>query len=313
MIYTPVPKRDMRELCVNKLSSLQSPQSWRNIEERQEDNSLNQTPINKGEPFSEERIAEIISDFKQNGFTLIPGVLEPHEVKALREKTDALFVDPEVISGRYVQRNFILRHTNELDRIFCELLIREPIYSLMEAIFGKGFQQCGMNVVRTDDTNAIDQWHVDDALFFPLPDNVPRHDPRIELPVQWLTVQVPLTDINSIDHGPTQYVPVSHYSGRHPPKTETPIFEGQRTCFHTLQGRRHLSARSTMLAPRDSQHDRVKFAICSSSNTLGVGPFRATTAYINYKMPEHHPRKARVTDLLQVLGDYRFHPEERYQ
>ena len=130
---------------------------------------MHSTPINKGEPFSKERNAEIIRDFKKrNGFTLIPEVLESHEVKALREKTDALFVDPEVISGRYVQRNFILRHTNELDRIFCDLLIREPIYSLMEAIFGKGFQQCGMNVIRTDDTNAIDQWHVDDALFFPL-------------------------------------------------------------------------------------------------------------------------------------------------
>ena len=133
---------------------------------------MNQIPINKGKPFSEKQIAKILRDFRQNGFTLIPGVLEPHEVKALREKTDTLFVDPETIKGGYVQRNFILRHTNELDRIFCDLLIREPIYSLMEAIFGKGFQQCGMNVIRTDDTNAIDQWHVDDALFFPLPDDV---------------------------------------------------------------------------------------------------------------------------------------------
>lgn len=105
--------------------------------------------------------AEIVRDFRQNGFTLIPGVLEPNEVKALREKTDVLFVDPEIIKGGYVQRNRILRHTNELDQIFCDLLVREPIYNLMEAIFGKGFQQCGMNVLRTDDTNAIDHWHVD--------------------------------------------------------------------------------------------------------------------------------------------------------
>ena len=66
---------------------------------------MNQTPINTGEPFSEERTAEIIRDFRQNGFTLIPGVLEPHEVTALREKTDTLFVDPEAINGGYVQRN----------------------------------------------------------------------------------------------------------------------------------------------------------------------------------------------------------------
>ena len=110
----------------------------------------------------------------------------------------------------------------------------------------------GMNVLRTDDTNAIDQWHVDDALFFPLPDNVPRHDPRIDLPVQWLTVQVPLTDIDSIEHGPTQYVPVSHYSGRNPPKTETPTFAGHEPVSVFCKAGDILSARPTMLAPRDS-------------------------------------------------------------
>ena len=88
----------------------------------------------------------------------------------------------------YNQKNFILRHCNELDPLFCDLLVREPIFSLMEAIFGKGFQQCGMNVLRTDQTNAIDRWHCDDALFFPLPDDVPRHDPRIEMPIFWLTI-----------------------------------------------------------------------------------------------------------------------------
>jgi ectoine hydroxylase-related dioxygenase (phytanoyl-CoA dioxygenase family) len=272
---------------------------------------LNQTPINKGQPFSKERTAEIIRDFRQNGFTLIPGVLEPHEVKTLREKTDALFVDPEVINGRYVQRNFILRHTNELDRIFCDLLIREPIYSLMEAIFGKGFQQCGMNVVRTDDTNAIDQWHVDDALFFPLPDDVPRHDPRIELPVQWLTVQVPLTDIPSIEHGPTQYVPVSHYSGRHPPKTETPTFEGRGPVSILCKaGDIYLHDPQCWHRGTPNKSGQVRYLL--QQQYARRWPFPRYNAYVNYEMPEHIIEGA-SDRLLQVLGNYRFHPEDRYQ
>ena len=32
--------------------------------------------------------------------------------------------------------------------------------------------------------------------------------------VLWFTVQMALTDIETIEHGPTQYVPGSHYSGR---------------------------------------------------------------------------------------------------
>ena len=34
------------------------------------------------------------------------------------------------------------------------------------------------------------------------------------MPVLWFTVQVPLTDIETVEQGPTQYVPGSHYSGR---------------------------------------------------------------------------------------------------
>ena len=47
------------------------------------------------------------------------------------------------------------------------------------------------------------------------------------MPVLWFTVQVALSDIDTIEHGPTQYVPGSHYSGRHPISQEDPAFEGQ--------------------------------------------------------------------------------------
>ena len=61
----------------------------------------------------------------------------------------------------------------------------------------------------------------------PLPDDVPRFDARMRMPVFWFTVQVALSDIETIEHGPTQYVPGSHYSGRRPPANEEPTFEGR--------------------------------------------------------------------------------------
>jgi ectoine hydroxylase-related dioxygenase (phytanoyl-CoA dioxygenase family) len=47
------------------------------------------------------------------------------------------------------------------------------------------------------------------------------------MPVFWMTIQIALTDIDSVEHGATQFVPGSHYSGRRPEVGERPMFEGQ--------------------------------------------------------------------------------------
>jgi ectoine hydroxylase-related dioxygenase (phytanoyl-CoA dioxygenase family) len=73
---------------------------------------------------------------------------------------------------------------------------------------------------------AISHWHVDSNVEFPLPPDVPRHDPRIQVPVLWMTFQIALTDIDSEENGPTQFVPTSHYSGRLPYAPDKPEFEG---------------------------------------------------------------------------------------
>jgi ectoine hydroxylase-related dioxygenase (phytanoyl-CoA dioxygenase family) len=272
---------------------------------------MRRSPIREGKPFDGERAKEIIRTFKQDGFVVIPDVLENEEILALKEKTDILMSDPKCISEGYVQKKFILRHANELDLIFCDLLIREPILSLMEAIFGPRCQQCGMNVLRTDQTNAIDKWHVDDALFFPLPDEVPRHDPRIEMPIHWLTVQVALTDIETLAHGPTQYVPGSHYSGRRPPEDRIPQFEGRDPVpIFCKAGDIYLHNSQCWHHGLPNKSDRVRYLLQQQ-----YGPrwaFPRYNAYIRYELPERLLEGA-PDKLRDVLGDHRFHPEKRYQ
>ena len=91
------------------------------------------SPILKGEPFSPEKTAQIAEQFFQDGFVHIPGVLTDGEVRALREKSDELFADPELMERtnpdladvRYIQMGthaesgetlpFVLRNTIELD------------------------------------------------------------------------------------------------------------------------------------------------------------------------------------------------------
>ena len=48
---------------------------------------------------------------------------------------------------------------------------------------------------------AIDTFHADGPPIFPLPEGTPRHEHPP--PLLWLTVQIALSDIDSVEHGPT--------------------------------------------------------------------------------------------------------------
>ena len=271
---------------------------------------MSRSAIKDGQPFDAERTQEILADFRRDGFCVIGGVLDSEEAAAIREATDHYMDDEAAIAGGYVQRDHLLRHTNELDPIFLDLLAREPIYSLMEALFGEGFQQCGANVLRSGRGVAIEHWHVDDGLFFPLPDDVPRHDPRILMPVYWLTVQMALSDIERIEHGPTQYVPGSHYSGRNAPDNGTPEFEGRGPqSIYCKAGDIYLHDPQCWHrgAPNDS--DRVRYLLQSQYGASWG--FHRYNAYIRHRMPEELMDGAdkRLRDL---IGPQRRHPERRY-
>lgn len=206
---------------------------------------MNTSPIISGEPFGVEKTRAIVEQLHRDGFAHIRGVLTSEEVSALRAKTDELFADPvlfdrtnpELADPRYIQLGrhqesgeelpFILRNTIELDPIFRDMLLREPILGIAEAVVGPDPKFCGQNVLRNLPGVAIERWHVDGQVHFPLPEGVSRHDLRIRMPVTWFTVQMALTDITSIEQGPTQYVPGSHYSGCDPNNQDHPEFEGK--------------------------------------------------------------------------------------
>lgn len=272
---------------------------------------MNQTPIQNGTPFSKKRTREIIHEFKRAGFVLIPDVLEKDETEALRDKTDELFDDPKTVENGYLRENhFIVWQPNELDRVFCDLLIREPIFSLMEAIFGKGFQHCGNQVLRNDHTQAIDHWHVDDGLFFPLPDDVPRYDPHIDMPVMWLTVQIALTDIDSIECGPSQYVPSSHYSGRHPSKTGTPTFEG-RGPVSVLCKAGDIYLHNPQCWHRGTPNRSGRYRYLLQQQYGPAWAFLRYNAYIQHRIPEHLFEDADPR-LLELHDDLHSRSEARY-
>ena len=274
---------------------------------------MNKTCIKSGEPFGEARTSEIIREFKREGFVLIPGVLDKEEASALRSKTDELFETPELTeSGHKGKRSFIVWHLNELDRIWCDMLIRDPIYSLMEALLGSGFQQCGNQVLRNKGEEKIDNWHVDNALWLPLPEDVPRFDPRIEMPVFWLTVQIALSDIDTMDHGPTQYVPESHYSGRNPRKDDPePEFEG-RGPVSILCKEGDIYLHNPQCWHRGTPNVTGQYRYLLQQQYGQPWAFRRYNAYIKHEMPEHLLEDADER-LFKILGSFRFNPEDYYR
>lgn len=203
-----------------------------------------------GESFNLQKTQQIVDQFLRDGYVYVPNVVTSEEIDSLRQRTDELLDDPALLQRDstnsadevFVQLDkpddsseeipFILRNAVELDQMFRDMLLREPIFSLAEAILGfnyyKGIKFVGQNVIRNKPGLSINKWHADsEKIHFPLPEGIERHDPRIQLRVWWITVQVPLSDVELLEHGPTQYIPGSHYSGRHPNDQETPEFEGK--------------------------------------------------------------------------------------
>ena len=168
-------------------------------------------------PLSAAETKDILDRFYRDGCVVVPGVFSAGECAALRELTDEIAKN---------NPSFIIRNPEEQSIAFVRLFIREPILSLVQAILGPEARFCGQNVIRNQPGQSISHWHVDDKLEYPLPPDVPRWDGRARLPLTWLSVQVPLSDILAPEDGPTEIVPGSHYSGRLSPK-ENPVFEGR--------------------------------------------------------------------------------------
>jgi len=178
---------------------------------------------------TEEEKSRIVEEFHRDGVALVRGFLGRDECEGLRQQTDEIFDDRQKKQDSKHSNDLVISNPLLHDQAFADLFMREPILSLMEMILGPECRFCGQSTIRNGPGEAISFWHVDDCniLDFPLPEDVLRHDARIQLPVFWLSVQIPLTDIESLEDGPTEVVRGSHYSGRLVPTQDEPQFDGR--------------------------------------------------------------------------------------
>lgn len=232
------------------------------------------TPGKKLEPAIQQ---QVIADFHRDGYAIIRNVLTADEIATLREISDRLLDDPALAKDHvtYAITTQVLRASQALDVAFCDMLVREPFISLAEMIVGSNVAFCGQTVLRSGNGKGVTVWHVDDILEFPLPPEVPGHDRRAQMPVFWFSFQIALSDIDGIEHGPTEVVPGSHRSGQQPPAEEANrVFDGKgATPILCKAGDIYLFNHQLWHRGAPNQSDRVRY-LMQNQYCRAWGPYR---------------------------------------
>lgn len=237
-------------------------------------------------PLDAKRTRLLVEEFHRDGVVRVGRLLDDSEVAAFKDRIDRVFADPRGEATDTLYSDFIATRLFEHDHAFRDLLAREPMISLMEAILGADCHVVANNVVRNKSGQGIDTFHADDFVWFPLPEGIPRHDPRLVLPVFMINAHIALTDIGSDEDGPLQWVPGSHYSGRNPNDAQAPTFEGRGVrSMHCRAGDLYLQHPQVWHRGALNHSHRTRYVLgCAYGRRFVAQRFYP---FLNYRMPDH--------------------------
>lgn len=225
-------------------------------------NTRSDSIVREKKPLDQNETEELRHQYLTDGFAVLRNVLHSDEIAALIPGIDRFFADESNRMKGYLYFDFLAKHLFESGLEFENILTREPIISLVEAILGDDCHLLEQVANRNYAGMEFSHFHVDDFVIFPLPDEVEHHDFRITLPPFKVTVMIPLTDIPSTEFGPTQYIPGSHYSGRFPKDSMNPNFCGREpVTIFCKAGDIYLHNGQTWHRPLPNNSDRVRYLL----------------------------------------------------
>lgn len=270
--------------------------------------TVSTSPVEIGQPFSDEQTAAIVDFFVREGYVHIPGVFSANEVRELVARLDRIRTDPTMAERDNAYGEYIFVRLFELDRMFRDLLVKEPLIGVFERLLGKDCHLIANNAVLNDKGQAISNWHIDFAEpWFPLPPDVPRVDPALRYPTFMVNGQIALSDVPDLAYGPTQVVPGSHYSGRPPNDPEHPTFEGRGPhAILVKAGDVYLQHPMVWHRGAPNVSDKRRYLL---QHNMGMRMMaQKFYPFLNYHMP-HHVLAGANERLLRVLGK---HPKGPY-
>jgi hypothetical protein len=173
-------------------------------------------------------IKESRERFHQDGFLVIPSVLSSTEIEQLKFDLDQKLKQKDRVKSRKIMKRMFETSTANL-----ELFWKEPIVSFAEQLiadngsisvdsYSKGIPSANETHVIHNNSFKIlsgqeglggSGWHQDDTPHLISLDGKPLTN--VKLPVLAFTCLYYLTDVLTVENGPTQIIPGSHLFGKH--------------------------------------------------------------------------------------------------
>ena len=172
-----------------------------------------------GQKMSQGQIAGWVEQFHRDGFLFLEGVLAPETARQLREDLDRGLTARQDNGSGVIDLCCRMFESSEANLRLFDL---EPVVTFAEALVEASCHVVHNNSFRTPVGKGITTWHQDDAPHFLVTHGEPPTNVR--LPVLLFTCNYYLTDVPTVAHGQTQFVPGSHLFGAGPP----PVMEGTR-------------------------------------------------------------------------------------
>ena len=228
-----------------------------------------------------------VEQFDREGFLFLRNVLPPDWCAELRRDLDRALDRPDTPgkgkkkSGSRIE----LQHRMfELSAANLRLFDLEPIVTFAERLVAANCHVIHNNSFRTPPEGGISGWHQDDLPHFLVTHGEPPANVR--LPVLLFTCNYYLTDVDTVEHGPTQTVPRSHLYGAPPPNPiEGSGYEEQAVSNIGPAGSVIMFNNQVWHrgAPNASTRTRYITQISYARRVIG----HKYHPFMNYQMPEH--------------------------
>jgi ectoine hydroxylase-related dioxygenase (phytanoyl-CoA dioxygenase family) len=251
---------------------------------------------------------QTIGDFNRQGFVMLRSLIPREDAQHLGELVEQRHQDPETHKGvdsDFLRSNVSLMRMFEYHQAFRDLLVLEPVISLVEQILGSDCHVVAQNALRTPTGAGIVNWHIDDALFFPFLANAAVLDVVGALPCYSLNVMVVLSDVDAETYGPTQVVVGSHLTGQAPEYSPALPSGVSPTSLLTRAGDAYLVNSQTWHRGAQNESGRTRYLLTTTYGRRFIS--QRFYPFLNYEMPGHVIAGA-SDRLLRVLGKHQKGP-----